>query len=329
MRGLALYYLRNIYGLAFLADAVDRPETDPDDEVNTALLTEVQPKGRWIKPAYRIKPPFCNDQYTHKFVDAWYAERRYAIGTYGSIVVQLPSAEAKEPKISPNGFHQCVGWCFAQGAVTDATILIFLLLGWLLPWWGLEWAGIIYPMAFLVAIVVLGCLWYTRGAHVLKAVVPRLAACTIVGLVPPLATQEAWKFSFRLWDHQYWFWGLIGIVLLASWLYLFVETHNHVGKNRLSGRRAFHILLRLCNFALFFSWWGTALISTIVPISAIVPSLVQKEFEQFSVAPRVLVFSLVELTTPLPTCVLFAAFAVFIGIFLQILWHERPITSRI
>jgi hypothetical protein len=152
----------------------------------------------------------------------------------------------------------------------------------------------------------------------LKALVPRLAACAIVGIVPPLATFEVWRFSFRLWEHQWGFWLLIVILLCASWLYLFIETNNHVGKDWLSAKRAFHILLRLCNFALFLSWWGISIISTIAP------SLVkgQPAVTQVSV-------SSVVLTIPLPTWVLFGAFAVFIGIFLQILWHERPITSRL
>jgi hypothetical protein len=141
-----------------------------------------------------------------------------------------------------------------------------LFLGWLLPSlprYDLQWAGVVYPSAAVLAISIWFYLCVTRGAHVLKAMVPRLAACIVVGLALPLATKDVWTFSFRLWEQQCEFWGLVGVLLFTSWIYLFIETLNHVGKGRTSARRAFHILLRLCNFALFFSWWITGFISTV------------------------------------------------------------------
>lgn len=313
LRMAVLAEIRNFFSEPAYAEAL--ADIDPDEDVNVALLENAGMNGGDrgpFKPAYRIKPPFCNDRYTHKFVDEWYAERRYAIGTYGSIVVQLPSAEAEGPRTPPNPVHRFVSWWFAQGVVMDTIVLVCLLLGWLLQFLGLWWAGAVYPLALLVGVGVWSYLWRTRGAHVLKALVPRLAACVLVGLALPLATQEAWTFSFRLWKHQWGFWSLVIALLSASWLYLFVETHDHIEKDRLSAWRAFHILLRLCNFALFFSWWATTLMATLHPTFIAQP-----------------IPTVCGLQTASVVCLLFAAFAVFIGIFLQVLWHERPITSRL
>jgi len=327
VRGLALYYLQEIFDLAFLADAVGGAETDPDDKVNEALLEDVRPKWLRIKPAYRIKSPFCDDRYTHKFVDEWYAEGRYSIGTYGSIVVQLPKEDAQNcqpsslwQRIVVKPLQRTIAFLLSRGALTDLAVLLILSIPfWLLLWVDYPRLWLLYPVLVLVALGVGPLLCIPNGAHRVKALVPRLAACAVVGLAPPLMTKDVWNFSFYLWKNQPLFWILVGSLFFVSWLYLFIETHNHVGKGGLSVWRSLHILLRLCNFALFFSWWATGFISKIAP------SLVKgKTTDVAEVGVRSL-----QVSVPIPTCLLFAVFAVFIGIFLQILWDDRPITSRL
>jgi uncharacterized integral membrane protein len=296
---------------------------DPDARVTAALLEAPGVNTNRCK-TYRVKSPFCCDHYTHKFVDEWFAEQRYTIGAYGSIVVQLPSIT--KPQTPPNWFHKCIGWCFARGWMTDMAILIVLLMGWYLPWFG----GV-YFWAFVGALGIWGSLWWTRGAHVLKAMVPRLAACVIVGLGPLMTTRDPWKFSFYLWEYNWpLFLVVVGLLVFGSWLYLFVETHNHVGKACLSACRAFHILLRLCNFALFFSWWATTAICTSELPFGCSSGLPGKSPGSFAI---VLLFVPLlgswQVSVPLPPSLLFAVLAVFIGIFLQILWHDKPITSRL
>ncbi|MEW6448344.1 MAG: hypothetical protein AB1426_09690 [Bacillota bacterium] len=348
-RGLGLYHLQEIYSLLFLADAVDQPGTDSEDDVNKALLADIQPKWCGVKPACRIKEPFCYDRYTHWFVDEWYAERRYAIGTYGSVVVQLPSVEhqrrsarkeqagaAKEdsgagpgrgeerPLLQeekscepqgkqgggPNRFHGLIGGLFAQGALSDGIFFLLLCSTWR---WPIPWFLSFYPVVLVLNIIVWGYLIASRGAHVLKAVVPRLAATAIVGLVPPLIAKDIWEFGFVLWEQRFLYWIAIAGLLLATWVYLFIETQNRVGKGGLSARRAFHILLRLGNFALFFSWWATTFAYTV-------------ERAQHAAAVKISVWGW-QFVQPQPATLFFAAIACFVGVFLQVLWHEHPITK--
>ncbi|MEW6574345.1 MAG: hypothetical protein AB1374_12030 [Bacillota bacterium] len=354
-RSAALSEICNLFSTVAYEEALGC--IDQDNAVNcsileknsTAALKPAAFKPAPFKPACRIKEPFCYDRYTHRFVDRWYAEQRYAIGTYGSVVVQLPSVEhqrrsarkeqaggAKEdsgagpgrgeerPLLQeekscepqgkqgggPNRFHGLIGWLFAQGALFDGIFFLLLCSTWR---WPIPWFWSFYP---LVMVLNAGCWVYliaSRGAHVLKAVVPRLAATAIVGLVPPLITKDIWEFSFVLWEQRFLYWIAVAGLLLATWVYLFIETQNRVGKGGLSARRAFHILLRLGNFALFFSWWATTFAYTV-------------EGTHHPAAVKIGVWGW-QFVQPQPVTLFFAATACFIGIFLQVLWHEHPITK--
>jgi len=169
----------------------------------------------------------------------------------------------------------------------------------------------IYLLAFFFFFCV--DLWWRREAyHFRRLLVPRLLGGIVVGYLPLLVTSDLWKFAFKA-EWYVIFLIMIGAVI-ACWIYLFVEVSNIVLDKRLAFNRASLLLV-------------LGLVESLV-IGLVASDLFAEKLLQNSV----LVTSKLEIPTILGTVYvdavsLYFPMALFIGIFIQILWEDKPITE--
>jgi len=199
--------------------------------------------------------------------------------------------------------------------------------------------GVVYPtpaeylfsLGFLI-LIVYGVLLiihflFNRDTYWFKRMLPRLFGGIVVGYLPLLMTEEMWKFCLKVtWPF---FIQILIIVLGASFVYLHVEVNNTIRDRNAAYKRAFSVLILGCSESLiiglvFCSLFGSIfLIDEGYTTGQFIHNL-PKEID----AP--VLFGLcknwVHFVYP-PVVLLYFPLALFIGIFVQILWEDKPITA--
>lgn len=147
-----------------------------------------------------------------------------------------------------------------------------------------------------------------------KLCLPRLLGAIGVGFIPLIITAEVWEFASKIhWEHA----ALIFILAaLGSAIYLYIEISN-------LNPRPEPKLIRSRSWSILFIGMIESLL-----ISLVLFDLTSAYFAKYRFnadAPKVLcgIFGLL----PVKEMLLFASLALLIGIFIQILWEEKPITQ--
>lgn len=169
--------------------------------------------------------------------------------------------------------------------------------------------------AFLMVAFLLFCL----HAQLLQLLIPRLAACIMVGYFPLIVTDEIWLAVPQLVLYTSWwpppFSFVIGtLALFVSWVYLLIEVSNKVSNRALAWRRT---------SVVFLIGLGWSLI-----IGLLVLDLVGLAFKNRleSLHSLLWVPGLFG-QIPVQVLLLYMPLALLLGIFLQIIWEEKPITE--
>lgn len=167
----------------------------------------------------------------------------------------------------------------------------------------LLWA---YPLTFIfffLSILKNFLLWF-------KIFLPRMIGGIVVGFFPLLFGEEAWKIINNLSDLEGSFLFIFSI--LFSGFYLYVEVHNTIKDKIISFFRA----LRVLCLGLIESFIVGLIIMDLITI-AYTPLL------KFNYEPIVGLFGVIYPKI----LILYFPLALLIGIFVQIIWEEKPITQ--
>jgi hypothetical protein len=171
---------------------------------------------------------------------------------------------------------------------------------------------------------------WKRDLSFFHASVPRIAAGIIVGYLPVLFIDEVWDLASRSAITVVTLGALLGLVTL---LYIYVEVQRRLGDTTLAFARARGIFLLGCVEALGFGMIITSLLGRImvsrnwspggseIPVEALRGGL-EPLFGQL---PRVLGMDPFYVFPSSVVMMTFLSF--FIGIFLQLMWEELPITE--
>ena len=143
----------------------------------------------------------------------------------------------------------------------------------------------------------------------------------MVGYFPLIITDEVWQASALLFAWKAWWPPPFGIVivflsLVASFSYLLLEVKNKVIERRLAWRRAINV---------FLIGLGWSLIMGLVILDLVGPAFKSR----LDVLNSLLWVPGLFGEIPVPLLVLYMPLALLIGIFLQIIWEEKPITEPI
>ena len=169
--------------------------------------------------------------------------------------------------------------------------------------------------------------------------IPRLLGGIIVGYLPLLMTGEMWQFCMNITWLE--FLQIIIASLLACWIYLYVEVNNAIRDKDEAFKRANSVLLLGCIESLIVGLVFCSLFGPILIEKAVFPKqsidLTQKSFLLhlpkeihapilFGLLNALGVKDSVHFVYP-PVILLYFPLALFIGIFVQILWEDKPITE--
>jgi len=178
---------------------------------------------------------------------------------------------------------------------------------------GLAWTSVALALLSLLAITGALCAW---GPMALYPFAVRLAAGVVVGLIAWAAMpQEMHSFAFSAFEGKNGGWAAVIILaaLLSSLAYLFIETYNvveHVGR---AFSRALRVLCLGCAQALMLTTAWTAVGAD---------RLVELPKEGSSAA-----FGLGGIDLHIDYVLFAAALVLAVGVFVQILWEDRPVTE--
>lgn len=201
----------------------------------------------------------------------------------------------------------------------------------------------LFSLLFLVLIVYVVYSLYRfcrkRDVYWFKKMIPRLLGGIIVGYLPLLMTGEMWQFCMNItWLESL---QIIIVSLLACWIYLYVEVNNAIRDKNEAIKRANSVFLLGCIESLivglvFCSLFGQILIEKVVFVGKNINFT--QEYFLFHLpkeihAPILLGIlnalgfkNLVHFVYP-PVILLYFPLALFIGIFVQIIWEDKPITE--
>lgn len=139
---------------------------------------------------------------------------------------------------------------------------------------------------------------------VLNLLLPRLIGTILIGFIPLVMADEIWQFPSKLYAGSIiTYYVLFSSLFVVSWIYLFIECRNTIGKVNIT-------ILVIRSFLVFI---GGIIISMFLSFIIVVPLL----------SPYISTANVSCMQTKL----LFASLALFIGIFIQVFWEEKPITE--
>ena len=222
-----------------------------------------------------------------------------------------PNGESSKPKLKSK-------WIF------HLILLLIVLAPFLQRWMpGLLFQveiGICYA-GFLIAI---GISIYLKQSDWIKLIIPRLAGTILVGYVILVATAEIWEFSLRVYQQEGKIVGLIQYIaiittaLLTSLIYLFIEVNNLVKKPWLAFRRVLSI---------FLLGAAESFIIGLILFDLFADGMTRGLVANLGIdADKIRIDGLFGRIYPLPL-ILYASLALVIGIFVQIIWEDKPITE--
>jgi hypothetical protein len=221
-------------------------------------------------------------------------------------------------------------------------VVFFILLPFVVGAFNI-YAEKLFSLLFLVLIVYFVYSLYRfcwrRDVYWFKKMIPRLLGGIIVGYLPLLMTSEMWEFSMNITWLE--FLQIIIVSLLACWIYLYVEVNNAIRDKNEAFKRANSVLLLGCIESLivglvFCSLFGPILIDKVAFRGGSI-DFTQKYF-LFHLPKEIdapILFgllnvpffkNLVHVVYP-PVILLYFPLALFIGIFVQIIWEDKPITE--
>jgi hypothetical protein len=150
-------------------------------------------------------------------------------------------------------------------------------------------------------------LWEWKGFFGINLFLPRLMGAILIGFIPLIMAEEIWKAPSKLFiSDPFIFCMLTTLFLIGSYIYLFIECRNTIGKVPIRD-----LIWR--PFRVFF--YG------------IVISLGLSSLIVHFLSPHVPEFSKNDIFLSYPTILLFASAALLIGIFIQVFWEEKTITE--
>lgn len=144
--------------------------------------------------------------------------------------------------------------------------------------------------------------------RLLNLLLPRMLSAIIIGYILLVIAEEAWKLAYNMWND---YWKIISTSIIAlggSFLYLWVEI-SKIGKN--VKRRAF------CVFIIGFL---ESLITGFCICRLINKYYTPQELEMDLYVPWIPCLGNIQVL------LLFVPLALFIGIFVQIIWEDKQIT---
>ena len=178
-----------------------------------------------------------------------------------------------------------------------------------------------------------------REIYWFKKMIPRLSGGIIVGYLPLLMTGDMWKFCLNITWLE--FSQIVIVSLLACRIYLYVEVNNVIKNKNEALKRSRAVLFLGCIESLivglvFCSLFGPILIDKVAFRGESI-DFTQEHFLRHLPkeihAPvlfgllNVSVFkNLVHVVYP-PVILLYFPLALFVGVFVQIFWEDKPITE--
>jgi hypothetical protein len=189
-----------------------------------------------------------------------------------------------------------------------------------------------------VVIVMLGALWYLafrfawkRDLTFFHASVPRIGAGIIVGYLPVFLIDEVWDLSLR---SAFPLAAVSVLIGFATLLYLYVEVQRRLGNPKEAFSRASGIFLLGLLEAAVLGILATSILGRFMVarnwatvMGQPLPfTMIRDLYPRFEGAlPRILG---IDPVLAFPTAVFLMTFmAFFIGVFLQLLWEDLPITE--
>lgn len=310
----------------FLSDrradpAMEALQLDREDVVNSVLLERGE-----VRPAFRDLP------YTQRFVDQWHMRERMDQALYQAIVAQLcESAQVTAPE--QTGVRrmrrriECRWWA-TLGITLGVLIGGHTAAGcWVAirPWL----AVVIYLLVLMGVVLAICCGLCGRRANALRWLMPRLSVSLAVGYAALALTEEAWAFPLTATP---WAWGLLALAaLVASALYLFRQAADRLRDRGLAWRRARFLMLQTLATSLVIGTFVTAFFGyTSLPEDV----LLRAQGTSWQGVRRAILLpapftpgSEWHLTLSPELTIFFACMALFIGVFLQLLWEKEPVTE--
>jgi hypothetical protein len=219
-----------------------------------------------------------------------------------------------EPKLKANWLLQLVilliafapflaGWRFNEPLILQVELGFFY--GFLLP----------------IPVV----LYFFLGWQIEKMIIPRLAGTIVVGYIVLIVTADVWEFSLRYYQQASkivvgWqeYLAIIIIALDASFIYLFIEVNNRIKNPKLALLRA---------LSLFFLGATESFIIGLILFDLFADGMTSELMSKLGIdADKIRIKGIVGHIYPLPL-ILYASLALVIGIFVQIIWEDKPITE--
>ena len=164
---------------------------------------------------------------------------------------------------------------------------------------------VLYPA---IPILLFGSFW-KRNFLLFKLLLPRMVAGIVVGYMPLIIAEEAWGMANRMGELEVFCIALF--TLGFSLYYLFIEVDNTLRNKWLSLGRAFRI-------------FSTGLLESFL-IGVLVLDLMAEAFYPTLMADSLTLPGLFGYISP-KLLYLYFPLALFIGIFVQIIWEDKPIT---
>jgi hypothetical protein len=201
-------------------------------------------------------------------------------------------------------------------ALSFPFLFIFLSCQWRIPFA----VGLALTACYIPIVNICYHLVRQKEPWMFKLIIPRMLGAIVVGYLPLFMGGEVWGAAFLLFNTWQGY-LVVGLALYISFAYLFVEINNTLRDKSESFHRAltvwyigflesFAIGLILCH-----------LTSKVLIDAAKVQEIIPFFDNQFK-------FQLWRFGTIYPQAlVLFAPLALFAGIFVQILWEDKPITQ--
>jgi hypothetical protein len=229
-----------------------------------------------------------------------------------------------------NGESRRKRTCFWWPPILVLPILLLLfILAWKVesvPWLAcLVWIEVI--LAYSAVVIVIPALYFwLRQIEFIKLLIPRMVGTIALGYSALIITEESWVFSLSYYDYansgvKLWeYLAIIVAALLISFLYLLNEIAGGVKDRGLALKRASSLFCygAVQSFAVglvLFDFFADGM--TYAPI------------EEMRIWHEVTKMrSPVGHIYPLPL-ILYASLALVIGILLQMLWEDKPITEKI
>jgi hypothetical protein len=162
-----------------------------------------------------------------------------------------------------------------------------------------------------------GCLFWSvnNKGRLLNCLLPRMFSAIVVGYIPLVMQGDVWKLAYCMFYHNT-VWIVMPLLLIVSFAYLYIEISRISVNKRKTIWRAFCILSIGLLEALLVGFILCPLISIYFSPTTL---SIEEEVIKLAIEP-------VNCLGYPQAFFLFFPLAMFIGIFIQIIWEDKPIT---